>query len=174
MHCGQWYPCYSTDTTPTQPHRNSKTHRTKNNMTNVVIQQNSHKLLMMDILMSKTCWAHKKWNKIASDIKSVFYSSTIISFIKIEPDTLIKLYTYYFTLLYFRHVSTHIASSWREIQKNMYLSIQLHCMQVSTSADRIVVIILNPLWLTVCMGVILPFTINLKINHKYIHTHFQY
>ena len=66
-----------TDTTPTQPHQNSNTHRTKNNMTNVVIQQNSRKLLMMDILMSKTCWAHKKWNKIASDIKLVFYSSTI-------------------------------------------------------------------------------------------------
>jgi len=33
---------------------------------------------MMDILMSETCWAHKKWNKIASDIKLVFYSSTFI------------------------------------------------------------------------------------------------
>jgi len=43
------------DTTPTQPHRNSKTHRTKNNTTNVVIQQKSRKLLMMDILMSETC-----------------------------------------------------------------------------------------------------------------------
>jgi len=31
----------------------------------------------MDILISETCWAHKKWNKIASDIKLVFYSSTI-------------------------------------------------------------------------------------------------
>ena len=30
----------------------------------------------MDILMSETCWAHKKWNKIASDIKLVFHSST--------------------------------------------------------------------------------------------------
>jgi len=29
------------------------------------------------ILMSETCWEHKKWNKIASDIKLVFYSSTI-------------------------------------------------------------------------------------------------
>jgi len=65
------------DATPTQPHRNSNTHRTKNNTTNVVIQQNSSKLLMMDILMSETCWVHKKWNKIASDIKLVFYSSTI-------------------------------------------------------------------------------------------------
>jgi len=44
---------------------------------NVVIQQNSRKLLIMDILMSETCWAHMKWNKIASDIKLVFYSSTI-------------------------------------------------------------------------------------------------
>ena len=68
----------NTDTTPTQPHRNSNTHRTKNNTTNVVIQQNSRKLLMMDILMSETCSAHKKWNKIASDIKLVFCSSTIL------------------------------------------------------------------------------------------------
>ena len=45
----------NTDTTPTQPHQNSNTHRTKNNTTNVVIQQNSRKLLMMDILMSETC-----------------------------------------------------------------------------------------------------------------------
>ena len=41
--------------TPTQPHHNSNTHRTKNNTTNVVIQQNSRKVLMMDILMSETC-----------------------------------------------------------------------------------------------------------------------
>ena len=67
----------NTDTTPTQPHRNSNTHRNKNNTINVVIQQNSRKLLMMDILMSETCWAHKNCNKIASDIKLVFYSSTI-------------------------------------------------------------------------------------------------
>jgi len=40
-------------------------------------QQHSRKLLVMDILMSETCWVHKKWNKIASDIKLVFYSSTI-------------------------------------------------------------------------------------------------
>jgi len=67
----------NTDTTPTQPHRNSNTHRTKNITTNVLIQQNSRKLLMMDILMSETYWVHKKWNKIAIDIKLVFYSSTI-------------------------------------------------------------------------------------------------
>jgi len=86
--CKKWFlaPWYSVlsiqlklqpATTPTQPHRISNTHRTKNITTNVVIQQNSRKLLMMDILMSETCWAHKKWNKIASDIKLVFYSSTI-------------------------------------------------------------------------------------------------
>ena len=45
----------NTDTTPTQPHRNSNTHRTKNDTTNVVIQQNSRKLLMMGILMSEIC-----------------------------------------------------------------------------------------------------------------------
>jgi len=45
--------------------------------TDVVIQQHSRKLLMMDILMSETCWVHKKWNKIASDIKLVIHSWTI-------------------------------------------------------------------------------------------------
>ena len=34
-------------------------------------------LLKMDILMPETCWAHNKWNKIVSDIKLVFHSSTI-------------------------------------------------------------------------------------------------
>ena len=53
------------------------TQRTENKTTGVVNQQHSRKLLMMDILMSETCWAHKKWNKIASDIKLVFYSSTL-------------------------------------------------------------------------------------------------
>ena len=67
----------NTDTTQTQPHQISNTQRTENKMTNVVIQQHSRKLLMMDILISETCWAHKKWNKISSDIKLVFYSSTI-------------------------------------------------------------------------------------------------
>ena len=67
----------NTDTTPNQPHRNANTHRTNNNTTNVVIQQNSRKLLMMDILISETHWAHKKWNKISNDIKLVFHSSTV-------------------------------------------------------------------------------------------------
>ena len=43
----------------------------------LIIQQHSRKLLMVDILMSETCWAHKTWNKIASDIKLVFHSSTV-------------------------------------------------------------------------------------------------
>jgi len=49
----------------------------KTDTTDVVIQQHSRKLLMMGILMSETCWAHKKWNKRVSDIKLVFYSSNI-------------------------------------------------------------------------------------------------
>ena len=65
-----------TSTTQNQPHQNSNTQRTENKATDVVNQQHSLKLLMMDILMSETCWAHKKWNKIASDIKLVFHSST--------------------------------------------------------------------------------------------------
>jgi len=67
----------NTDTTETQPHQISNTQRTQNKTTNVVIQQRSRKLLMMDILMSEICWVHKKWNKIASDINLVFYCSTI-------------------------------------------------------------------------------------------------
>jgi len=38
---------------------------------------NYHKLLIIDILMPEKCWARKKWNKVASDIKLVFHSSTI-------------------------------------------------------------------------------------------------
>jgi len=67
----------NTDTTQTQPHQISNTQRTENKTTDVVIQQHSRKFLMMNILMSETCWVHKKWNKIASDIKLVFYSSAI-------------------------------------------------------------------------------------------------
>jgi len=67
------------DTTQTQPYQISNTQRTKNKTTDVVIQQHRRKLLMMDTLMSESCWARKKWNKIASDIKLVFYSSTISS-----------------------------------------------------------------------------------------------
>ena len=66
-----------TSTTQNQPHQISNTQRTENKTTDVVIQQHSRKLLMMDILMSETCWVHKKWNKIANGIKLVFYSSTI-------------------------------------------------------------------------------------------------
>jgi len=91
----------NTDTTPTQTHRNSNTHRTKNNTANVVIQQNSRKLLMMDILISETCWAHKKWKKITSDIKLVFYSSTIYSHITAEfPNSSIRIYFHTFNIKY--------------------------------------------------------------------------
>ena len=66
-----------TNTTQNQPHQISNTQRTENKTTDVVIHQHSRKLLMMDIWMSETCWAHKKWNKIASGIKLVFHSSAI-------------------------------------------------------------------------------------------------
>ena len=67
----------NTDTTQTLPHQISNTQRTVKKTTDVVIQQSGRKLLMMDILMSETRWIHKKWNKIADDIKLVLYSSTI-------------------------------------------------------------------------------------------------
>ena len=65
-----------TNTTQNQTHQSSNTQRTENKTTGVVIHQHSRKFLKMDILMSETCWAHNKWNKIASDIKLVFHSSS--------------------------------------------------------------------------------------------------
>ena len=53
----------------------SNTQRTENKTTDVVIHQQSRRLLKMDILMPETCWAHNNWNKITSDIKLVFNSS---------------------------------------------------------------------------------------------------
>jgi len=67
----------NTDCTQNKPHQISDTQRTKNITTNMVIQQHNLKLLMMDILMSETCWVHKKWNEITNDIMLVFYFSTI-------------------------------------------------------------------------------------------------
>ena len=75
----------NTGTTQNQPHRISNTQRTENKTTDVVIQQHSRKFLMVDTLMSETCWAHKKWNKIASDMKLVFHSSTISSVVVFLP-----------------------------------------------------------------------------------------
>jgi len=48
-----------TDTTPTS-HTETPTSIETRTQTNVVIQQKSRRLLMMDILMSETCWAQKK------------------------------------------------------------------------------------------------------------------
>jgi len=45
----------NTDTTQTQPHQISNRQRTENKTIDVVIQQQSRKLLMMDILMSEIC-----------------------------------------------------------------------------------------------------------------------
>ena len=67
----------NTGTTQTQPHQISNRQRNNNKTTDVVIQQHSRKLLIMDILVSEIFWVHKKWNKVASDIKLVFYSSII-------------------------------------------------------------------------------------------------
>jgi transposase InsO family protein len=62
----------------TSRNKSSNTQRTENKTTNVVIHQHSRKLLKMDVLMSETCWAHNKWNKMASDIKLVFHSSSVM------------------------------------------------------------------------------------------------
>ena len=71
--CSQFVVCWSFCC----GNKSSNTQRTENKTTDVVIHQHSRSLLKMDILMSETCWAHNKWNKITSDIKLVFHSSTI-------------------------------------------------------------------------------------------------
>ena len=45
-----------TDTTPTQPHRNSNTHRYKNTQPICWYNRKFAGFLMMDVLMSETCW----------------------------------------------------------------------------------------------------------------------
>jgi len=45
----------SLDTTPADPHPNSNTQQTKNETSNVVVQQYSRILLKMGILMPETC-----------------------------------------------------------------------------------------------------------------------
>ena len=90
----------------------SKTHRTKNKTTDVVIQEHSCQLLMMDILMSETCWAYEKWNKIASDIKLVFYSSTIT--VMHGPINISENISYNFAL--FIHWLLHLQDKGRRVQ----------------------------------------------------------
>jgi len=50
----------SPDTTLAELHPNPNTQQSQNNTANVVVQQHSHKLLKMDILMPETCWVSKK------------------------------------------------------------------------------------------------------------------
>jgi len=50
----------SPDTTLTEPHPNSNTHQIMNETANVVVQQHSHKLLKMGILMLETFQVSKK------------------------------------------------------------------------------------------------------------------
>ena len=69
----------------------------QNKKTDVVIHQHSRNLLKMDTLMSETCWAHNKWNKIASDIKLVFHSSNrwLLTYISRLLDKYNKIYKIY-------------------------------------------------------------------------------
>ena len=124
-----------TNTTKHQPHQSSNTQQTENKMTDVVIHQHSRKLLKMDILMSETCWAHDKWNKITSDIKLVFHSST-------NPATILAglyLYTFYFRFILPKHIANFIfhVTEWalnftRENGDSNWLSIcDLSCIPVT-------------------------------------------
>ena len=56
----------------------------QNNTTNVVIQQNSRKLLMIDILMSETCWALKKLNSKWHQVGLLFFNYYKILFVYVH------------------------------------------------------------------------------------------
>ena len=75
----------------------------QNKTTDVVIYQHSRKLLKIGILMSETCWAHNKWNKIASDIKLVFHSSIILHYFY-------SLFFFYF-VSYFSYLNGYVGWS---------------------------------------------------------------
>ena len=70
-----WSLQYGHHSNPATPNHQHTTNREQNNWCGNLTAK--LQALVMDILMSKTCWAHKKWNKIASDNKLVLYSSTI-------------------------------------------------------------------------------------------------
>ena len=85
-----WSIASACNTTQTQPHQISNSQQTENKTTDVIITKHSRKLLLMDILMSETCWVHKKWNKVAGDIKLVFYTSTTLLFFKQEENGILQ------------------------------------------------------------------------------------
>ena len=60
--------------------------------------------------MSETCLAHKKWNKIASDIKLVFYSSTSFG---------LSLFLYYFHLAFSAYIFKGISCKRDELPLNL-------------------------------------------------------
>ena len=137
--------------TPPNTSRNkcSRTQRTENKKTDVVIQQHSRKVLKMDILMSETCWAHNKWNNIASVIKLVFHSSKIammhgpinirlfgnnwveVNVAKISLQTKIATWT----VLHFRNSSRGSNHSLSNSRKRNY-SKNSNCSMLSTKSVR--------------------------------------
>jgi hypothetical protein len=66
----------NTDTTQTQPHQISNTQQTENKMPNVVIQQHSRKLLMMDILIFEIRWA--QWHQVGL----LFFNYVFVQFLQ--------------------------------------------------------------------------------------------
>ena len=71
-------PACNTDAMPTQSTPKHQHTSNQEHTANVVIQQNSRKLLMMDILMSATYWAHKKRNKHIKWHQAGLFFSTIL------------------------------------------------------------------------------------------------
>ena len=112
-------------------------HPSVQNKTNdVVIQQNSRKLLMMDILMSEICWAHKKWNKIASDIKLVFYSSTT----NFNVTALYRILRYFMDRMFFFFdaiLHNMAGKRFNSLNHNCYCTIELPVFVLSNCYIRV-------------------------------------
>ena len=110
--------------------KNCNTQRTENKTTDVVIHQQSRRLLKMDILMSETCWAHNNWNKITSDIKLVFHSTIelifglfggvrwLVCLTSILTRRLLHLYEDIIILL--SHISTFVTKEMSVLETQVY------------------------------------------------------
>ena len=101
----------------------------------MVIQQNSRKLLMMDILMSETCWVYKKWNKIASDIKMDFYSSTRMKLLNSAQ----LYYSYYLAITTVPYIQLHFAWYIISLVSNSKLNVMLLQTVTSTHGTAVLV-----------------------------------
>ena len=119
---------------------------------NISIDRSLRLCWSMDILMSETCWAHKKWNKIASDIKLVFHSSTIT--MMHGP---INIGFFFLTFVYSSslHVSSNQVLIIRRVSCINKTSGICHCMSSLMSRSSVKIFLTVSLSMITCSAVLL-------------------